>query len=110
MGVALRDQADEIAHVPLLDLMDALGAPVGNNVPSQETRDPATGPDLRDVFANERLHQVIDPIDDQAAARLLLLLCRIASVEPSRKDLLRLGLGHWQGDASIRPNRIFAQP
>ena len=24
MGVALRDQADEIAHVPLLDLMDAL--------------------------------------------------------------------------------------
>ena len=36
MGVALCNQADEIAHIPLLDLMDALGAPVGNDVASQE--------------------------------------------------------------------------
>ena len=55
MGVALRDQADEIAHIPLLDLMDALGAPVGNDVASQETCYSSTRPDLRDVFANERL-------------------------------------------------------
>jgi hypothetical protein len=110
VGVALRDQAYEIAYVPFLDLMNALGAPISNNVPPQETGYAAVGPDLRDVFTNECLHQVIDPIDDQAAARLLLLLCWIASVEPSRKDLLRLGLGHRQGDASIGPNRIFAEP
>ena len=72
--------------------MYALGAPIRNDVPPQETRYAAVGPDLRDVFTNERLHQVIDPIDDQAAARLLLLLCWIASVEPSRKDLLRWAL------------------
>src|SRR5262245_49905279 len=65
------------------------------------------------IFAtcsNKRLHQVIDSINNQAPARLLLLLCWIASVEPSRKDLLRLGLSHRQGDASIGPNRVFAQP
>ena len=56
MGVALRDQADEIAHIPLLDLMDALGAPVGNDVASQETCYSSIGPDLRDVFANEGLY------------------------------------------------------
>ena len=39
MGVALCDQADEIAHIPLLDLMDALGAPIRNDVPPQETCD-----------------------------------------------------------------------
>jgi hypothetical protein len=71
VGVALRDQAYEIAYVPFLDLMNALGAPIRNNVPPQETGYAAVGPDLRDVFTNECLHQVIDPIDDQAAARLL---------------------------------------
>ena len=45
MGVALGDQADEIAHIPLLDLMDALGAPVGNDVPPQETCYSSIGPD-----------------------------------------------------------------
>ena len=110
VSVALRDQAYEIAHIPLLDLMDALGAPVGNNVAPQETCYSSIGPDLRDVFANEGLHQIIDAIDHQAAARLSLLLCRIAAIEPSGKDLLRLGLGHRQCDASIRPDRIFAQP
>ena len=94
----MRDQAYEIAYIAFLDLMDALGAPVGNHVSPQETCYAAVGPDLRDVFANERLHQVIDPIDDQAATRLPLLFCRIASVEPSRKDLLRLSLGHRQGE------------
>ena len=66
--VALRDQAYEIVYVPFLDLMDTLGAPIGNNVPPQQTCYSAVGPDLRDVFTNERLQQVIDPIDDQAAA------------------------------------------
>jgi hypothetical protein len=110
MGVALRDQADEIAHIPLLDLMNALGAPVGNDVASQETRYSSTGPNLRNVFANERLDQIIDAVDDHAAAGLFFLFCRIAAIEPSRKDLLRLGLGHRQGDPSIRANRILTQP
>ena len=110
VGVALRNQAYQIADVPLLDLMNALGAPIGNDVPPQETGYSSTGSDFVDVFANERLHQIIDPIDHQAAARLLLLLCRIAAIEPSGKDLLRLSLSHRQCDASIRPDRIFAQP
>ena len=37
VGVALRNQTYEIADIPFLDLMDALGAPVGNNVAPQET-------------------------------------------------------------------------
>ena len=64
MSVALRDQAYEIAHVPLLDLMNAFGAPIGNDVAPEKTGYSSTGPDLRDVLANERLHQIIDPIDD----------------------------------------------
>src|SRR5947208_16974074 len=104
MGVGRCDQAGEIAHIPLLDLMDALGAPVGDDVASQETCNPATGPDLRDVFANERLHEVIDPIDDQAAARLPLLLCRIPSIATSGKDPLALGHALRQRDASAGPN------
>src|SRR5215831_8426089 len=110
VGVTMRDQAYEIAHIPFLDLMDALAAPIRNDVPPQETCYAAVGSDLCDMFTNERLHQIIDPVDDQAPTRLLLLFCWIASVEPSGKDLLRLGLSHRQGDASIGPNRIFAQP
>ena len=56
VGVALRNQAYEIADIPLLDLMNALGAPIRNDVAPQETGDPAVGSNLRDVFANERLH------------------------------------------------------
>ena len=74
MGVALCDQADEIAHIPLLDLMDALGAPVGNDVPPQETCYSSIGPDLRDVFANERLHQIINSIDHEPAAMASLAM------------------------------------
>jgi hypothetical protein len=110
VGIALRDQAYEIADIPLLDLMNALGAPVGNNVAPQETGYSSTSPDLRNVFANERLDQIIHAVDDHAAAGLFFLFCPIATIEPSRKDLLRLGLGHRQGDASIRPDGIFAQP
>jgi hypothetical protein len=53
VGVALRDQANEIAHIPLLDLMNALGAPIGNNVAPQETGYSSTGPDFRNVFTND---------------------------------------------------------
>ena len=108
VSVALRNQAYEIAYIPFLDLMNALGAPVGNDVSPQETGYSSTGPDLRDVFANEGFHQVIDAIDDHAAARLFLFLCRIAAVETRCEDLLRLGPRHRQGDPSIRANRIFA--
>ena len=110
VGIALSNQTDEIADVPLLDFMNALGAPIGNYIASQETGYSSTGSDFVDVFANERLHQLVDTIDHQAATRLLLLVCRVAAIEPGGEDLLRLGLGHRQCDASIRPNRIFAQP
>ena len=66
VAVALRGQADEIADIPLLDLMNALGAPIGNDVAPKKIRNSATRADLRDVFANEGLDQVINPIDDQA--------------------------------------------
>jgi hypothetical protein len=92
VGVALRNQAYEIADIPLLDLMNALGAPVGNNVAPQQTGYSPTGPDLRNVFANERLDQIIHAVDDHAAAGLFFLFCRIAAIEPSRKDLLRWAL------------------
>src|SRR5262249_13817917 len=110
VGVTMRDQAYEIAHIPFLDLMDALAAPIRNDVPPQETCYAAVGSDLRDMFTDERFHQVIHPIDNQAAARLLLLLCWVASVEPSRQALLAWGLAHRRGAAPIGPNRIFAQP
>src|SRR6478735_8311387 len=70
VGVALRNQAYEIADIPLLDLMNALGAPIGNDVAPQETGYSSTGPDLRNVFANERLDQIIHAVDDHAAAGL----------------------------------------
>jgi len=92
--VPLPDQADEITDIPLLDLMNALGTPVGNDVAPQEICNSASGPDIRNVFANKRLDQVINPIDNEPSARLYLLFRRIPPVEPSRKDLLRLRLGH----------------
>ena len=110
VGVALRNQTYEIAYIPFLDLMNALGTPIGNNVAPQEAGYSSTGPDLRNVFANERLDQIIHAVDHHAAAGLFFLFCRIAAIEPSRKDLLRLGPGHRQGDPSIRANRILTQP
>ena len=107
MSVALRDQGYEIAHIPLFDLVDALGAPIGNDVAPKQARYSSMRADLRHMFANERFHQIINPIDHHAAARLLLLLCRIAAIEP-RGNLLCVGLGHRQGEAAIKPNRIFA--
>ena len=93
MGVALRNQAYEIADIPLLDLMNALGAPIGNDVAPQETGYSSTGPDLRNVFANERLDQIIHAVDDHAAAGLFFLFCRIAAIdaEPQRS----FALGPW---------------
>ena len=63
MGVALPDQADEIAHIPFLDLMDALRAPVSNHVTPQQIRYSPVGSDLRHVFSNEGLDQIVDAID-----------------------------------------------
>src|SRR6185437_1655690 len=104
VSVALRNQTYDIAYIPFLDLMNALGTPIGNNVAPQEAGYSSTGPDLRNVFANERLDQIIHAVDHHAAAGLFFLFCRIAAIEPSRKDLLRLGPGHRQGDPSIRAN------
>jgi len=43
VGVALRDHAYEIAHIPFLDLMDALGAPIGNNIHQLRVVSPDVG-------------------------------------------------------------------
>jgi hypothetical protein len=66
MAVALPDQADEIAYVSFLDFMDALRAPVSNHVAPQEIRDSPVGSDLRHVFSNEGLDQIVDAICHQA--------------------------------------------
>src|SRR5579859_1698601 len=93
VGVALRNQAYEIADIPLLDLMNALGAPIGSDVAPQETGYSSTGPDLRNVFANERLDQIIHAVDDHAAAGLLFLFWpdRGHRAEPQRS----FALGPW---------------
>ena len=91
VGVALRNQAYEIADIPLLDLMNALGAPVGNDVAPQETGYSSTGPDLRNVFANERLDQIIHAVDDHAAVVFSLLPDRGHRAELQRS----FALGPW---------------
>ena len=53
------------------------------------------------MLVDEGLDQIVNPIDHQAAPRLLLFLGWISSIEPGRKDLLRLCASHRQGDSSI---------
>ncbi len=80
-----------------------------DDIAAKQVGYPSAGAELADVVLDERLHQVANPVYDQAASGLLLLLSRITTIEPSRKDLLRLGPGHRQSDPTIGADGIFAQ-
>lgn len=91
MGIPVRYLGDQVDNVPFLDLVDALGPPMGDDVTAQQIRYAPCGAGVRYPFLNERLDQVIDSVDDQTTPRLLLLLGRVSTVEP-RLTPLRSGL------------------
>src|ERR1700683_5549702 len=110
MRITLRDLSDKINHVTLLDLVNALCAPVRDDVTAEQVRYASCGPDLRHTFSDEGFDQVINPIDPQTTPGLLFLLSWVPSIKSRNENLLRLRPRHRQRDAPIRANRIFAQP
>jgi hypothetical protein len=61
------------------------------------------------MLVDEGLDQIVNPIDHQAAPRLLLFLGWISSIKSRRKDLLRLCASHRQGDPSIGADGVLPQ-
>ena len=110
MSIPLRYDAYEVADISPLDFMDAFRPPMGDYVPTEKVGDLFAAADLSDMLPNKCLNEIVDPIDDQAAAGLLFLFGGIAAIKPRSKDLLRLCAGHWQCDATVRSNGVFTQP
>lgn len=81
MGISLCDPADKIADIPLLDFMDALCPPIGNDVPAEQVRYALAGAGLRNMISNECLDQIFNLVDDEFSARVLLLLGRVSPIE-----------------------------
>lgn len=68
MSIPVSDLADKIADVPLLDFINALCSPIGNDVAAKQARYSLVGADLSDMVLNEGLDQIINPIDDEPAS------------------------------------------
>jgi hypothetical protein len=109
MAIPLRNLAHQINDVPLLDVMDALGTPVRDEVPPQAVRQCSRCTNLWEAFPNKRLDQILDLIDYQPTPGLMPLFSWVPAIQPGGEDLLRLGTRHRQGDASVGTDGIFAQ-
>src|SRR5580700_5944649 len=109
MGAAVRDLIHKLDHVALLDFVNASCTPVRQHIALKQVRYLLGGSDCRYSLPNEGLDQIVDPVDHQAASRLLLLLRWVSAIEPCGKDLLRLSPRHRQRDPPIRADGVFPQ-
>jgi hypothetical protein len=82
---------------------------VRDEITAEQIRYSFTRGNLGNMMLNKGFDQIVDPVDDQATPRLFLLFGRVATINPSREDLLCLGASHGQGDSAIRTNRVFAE-
>jgi len=109
MAIPLRDLADQINDIALLDVMDALGTPVRDDVPPQSVRQRSRGTDLGEALSNEGLDQILDLIDHQSAPGLLPLFSWIPPIQSGGEDPFGVTLTPKPGNALSQYTASFSE-
>jgi len=89
--------------------VNATRSPFGEYLAAKHARDLPFGTLGGKMFVDKQLDQIVHAVDDESTAGLLLLGCRIFALCAGGEYLERGYASLVQGNATVRPDRVFAQ-